>query len=169
MDEPSSTTTTTTGVANGSVDRPRPASSRQDLPEERRMTGGPTVGTRTTTATMLLTQQSTGAVNNAPILRLSLRPRTNVSWDQSVVDNEGLGRKSSKRCCIFHKQKAFGESSTESSEDEEDGSSSSSSGGDRGMKAQRPMTRKKKNKNKKREVERASGAPKVPEYQRFHA
>jgi protein phosphatase 1 regulatory subunit 11 len=49
-----------------------------------------------------------------------------------VVDNEGMGRKSSKRCCIFHKQRAFGESSTDSSDydhdhdhdhdDEEDGS-----------------------------------------------
>jgi protein phosphatase 1 regulatory subunit 11 len=40
--------------------------------------------------------------------------------DESVVDNEGMGRKSSKRCCIFHKQRAFGESSTDSSDYEDD-------------------------------------------------
>jgi hypothetical protein len=38
--------------------------------------------------------------------------------DQNVLDNEGMGRKSSKRCCIFHKDRPFGESSTDSSEDE---------------------------------------------------
>jgi hypothetical protein len=36
--------------------------------------------------------------------------------DEGVIDNEGLGRKSSKRCCIFHKARAFGESSTDSSD-----------------------------------------------------
>ena len=39
--------------------------------------------------------------------------------DESVVDNEGLGKKSSKRCCIFHKQRPFGESSTDSSDDDD--------------------------------------------------
>lgn len=36
--------------------------------------------------------------------------------DEEVIDNEGMGRKSSKRCCIFHKPRAFGESSTDSSD-----------------------------------------------------
>jgi hypothetical protein len=31
-----------------------------------------------------------------------------------------MGRKSSKRCCIFHKQRPFGESSTDSSDYESD-------------------------------------------------
>jgi len=46
-----------------------------------------------------------------------------VTWSEDVVDNEGLGRKSSKVCCIYHKPREFGESSSESS-------SSSSSGSD---------------------------------------
>ena len=75
------------------------------------------------------------------VLHLTLRGRNNVRWDESVVDNEGLGRKSSKRCCIFHKQRAFGESSTDSSEDEGDGE-------------RRKIARPKK---------------KVPDYQRYHA
>ena len=77
------------------------------------------------------------------VLRLTLRNAPSVRWDESVVDNEGLGRKSSKRCCIFHKQRRFDESSTDSS-DEEDGD-----GNDR-----KPIARPKK---------------KVPDYQRFHA
>ena len=40
--------------------------------------------------------------------------------DENVEDNEGLGRKSSKRCCIFHKQRDFGESSTDSSDNDSD-------------------------------------------------
>ncbi len=123
------------------------------------------------TATMVITQQQqqqSDTNNNnaeAPILRLSLRPQANVTWDENVVNNEGLGRKSSKRCCIFHKQRPFGESSTESSEEDgNDSSSSSSSGGGGSGRAQRPMARKK-NKKKSGEV----GRPKIPDYQRFHA
>ena len=40
--------------------------------------------------------------------------------DESVVDNEFLGRKSSKRCCIFHKARPFGESSTDTSDYDSD-------------------------------------------------
>mmetsp|Transcript_12187 Transcript_12187/g.21731 ORF Transcript_12187/g.21731 Transcript_12187/m.21731 type:complete len:172 (-) Transcript_12187:216-731(-) len=153
--------------ASSAVNAPRPVSSRQDLPAGRGG-GGATISTGTTTETMVL-QQNTGASNNElPVLRLSLRPRSNVSWDEGVVNNEGLGRKSSKRCCIFHKQRAFGESSTESSEDDsgDDGStSSSSSGGEGSGKAQLPMARKK-NKKKRGGI---GNKPKVPDYQRHHA
>ncbi|GES97039.1 hypothetical protein RCL_jg5106.t1 [Rhizophagus clarus] len=38
-----------------------------------------------------------------------------VKWDDTVVDNEGLGRKKLKICCIYHKPRAFGESSDEDS------------------------------------------------------
>lgn len=37
------------------------------------------------------------------------RKKKGVQWAEDVVDNEGLGKKSSKKCCIFHKQRAFGE------------------------------------------------------------
>lgn len=56
----------------------------------------------------------------------STRPaRPRVRWDESVVNNEGLGRKSSKVCCIYHKPHNPGESSSE-----EDSSSSSDSDSD---------------------------------------
>ena len=45
--------------------------------------------------------------------------RTAVHWTADTVDNEFAGRRSSKRCCIFHKQRAPGdfESSDEDSDD----------------------------------------------------
>ena len=32
------------------------------------------------------------------ILTLELRPRRHIIWDDTVVDNEGMGRQNSKRC-----------------------------------------------------------------------
>ncbi|CAD5184542.1 protein phosphatase 1 regulatory subunit INH3-like [Musa acuminata AAA Group] len=49
------------------------------------------------------------------VLRLK-RPKKKVSWKEGTVDNEFLNRKSSKKCCIFHKQKPFDEDDS----DEED-------------------------------------------------
>ncbi|KAK3397200.1 type 1 phosphatases regulator ypi-1 [Sordaria brevicollis] len=46
-----------------------------------------------------------------------------VQWRSDVVDNEGLGRKKSKVCCIYHRPKGVDESS-------DDSSSSSSSDSD---------------------------------------
>uniref|UniRef100_A0A0G4IF07 Protein phosphatase inhibitor n=1 Tax=Chromera velia CCMP2878 TaxID=1169474 RepID=A0A0G4IF07_9ALVE len=42
-----------------------------------------------------------------------------VSWDETAVDNEFMNKKKSKKCCIFHKKRAFGESSSESEADDE--------------------------------------------------
>ncbi|ODQ65841.1 hypothetical protein NADFUDRAFT_41830 [Nadsonia fulvescens var. elongata DSM 6958] len=57
-----------------------------------------------------------------------------VRWEEDVIDNEFLNRKKSKICCIFHKQRAFGESSGEEDSSGSDtsscsGSSSESDGG----------------------------------------
>lgn len=45
------------------------------------------------------------------------RERRNIRWAEDTVDNELLNRKKSKICCIFHKKRAFGESSSSESED----------------------------------------------------
>ncbi|KAL4540171.1 hypothetical protein Ndes2437B_g01497 [Nannochloris sp. 'desiccata'] len=47
-------------------------------------------------------------------LRLRLVPKKKkkkkgVAWAEDVVDNELMGKKKSKKCCIFHKQRQFGE------------------------------------------------------------
>jgi len=50
--------------------------------------------------------------------------RQRVQWAEDVVDNEGMGKKSSKVCCIYHKPKEAGESSDESSSSSSDDSDS---------------------------------------------
>jgi protein phosphatase 1 regulatory subunit 11 len=95
-------------------------------------------------------------------IRVGLGAQPLLEWcgrEEGVVDNEGLGRKSSKRCCIFHKQRDFGESSTDSSDVDSDGSSSESSGG--------PPKKVSKPKGKGKIAGVKKG--KVPDHQRFHA
>ncbi|DBA03443.1 TPA: hypothetical protein N0F65_002851 [Lagenidium giganteum] len=53
----------------------------------------------------------------ASVYHVRLQPRAHVTFAESVVDNEHLGRKKSNKCCIFHKKREFGESSSESGED----------------------------------------------------
>lgn len=79
-----------------------------------------------------------------------------------MIDNEGLGRKSSKRCCIFHKQRSFGESSTDSSDYDSDRSGSSSVSSD-------VDGDKKKSARKPRKIARPKKEKNVPDFQRFHA
>jgi len=45
--------------------------------------------------------------------------RKGVRWTNETVDNEGLGRKSSKKCCIFHKRRQFGDWSDDEDSDAE--------------------------------------------------
>lgn len=58
------------------------------------------------------------------------RRRRQIQWAETVIDNEGLGRKKSKVCCIYHKPRAVGESSSEedSSSSDSDASSDESDG-----------------------------------------
>lgn len=41
--------------------------------------------------------------------------RRHIQWAEGVVDNEGMGKKSSKVCCIYHKPKEPGDSESEDS------------------------------------------------------
>uniref|UniRef100_A0A5K0UYF9 Protein phosphatase 1 regulatory subunit 11 n=1 Tax=Nymphaea colorata TaxID=210225 RepID=A0A5K0UYF9_9MAGN len=54
------------------------------------------------------------------VLRLNRRPKK-VSWKEGTVDNEFLQRKSSKKCCIFHKQKPFDEDTSDEEEENRSG------------------------------------------------
>ena len=78
--------------------------------------------------------RETNVVINARVIENERRPR--VTFTQDTVDNEGMGRKSSKGnsnlhsfqfvnvyqivCCIYKKPKAFGESSSESDSSDDD-------------------------------------------------
>ncbi|KAG9244019.1 type 1 phosphatases regulator ypi-1 [Calycina marina] len=68
------------------------------------------------------TSTQTQTQTQAPVLRLRgvTQPKNvgrRVQWTEDTVNNEGLGRKSSKVCCIYHAPKAIDESSDESSSD----------------------------------------------------
>lgn len=52
-----------------------------------------------------------------PTLRLHLTRRRRVRWTNDTHDNEHENKRSSKSCCIFHKKRAWDESSTESEDD----------------------------------------------------
>ncbi|XP_065643436.1 E3 ubiquitin-protein ligase PPP1R11 isoform X2 [Hydra vulgaris] len=57
-----------------------------------------------------------------PVLRLRLTSPKNdkkIKWKEGTVDNEGMGKKSSKCCCIYKKPKLFGESSDSESSDDD--------------------------------------------------
>lgn len=112
---------------------------------------------------------------NVPSLTLRLH-RRRVQWTEETHDNEHDGKKSSKSCCIFHKQRAFGESSSESDDDKSDDShdhdhdhdhddasgGSSSSGGQR----RRPNTghvREKLREMERIEMQREIAAAEVAE------
>ncbi|KAL2872236.1 PPP1R11/YPI1 family protein [Aspergillus lucknowensis] len=49
-----------------------------------------------------------------------------IRWSENVVDNEGMGKKSSKVCCIYQKARPVGESSSESESSESDSPDSDS-------------------------------------------
>uniref|UniRef100_A0A3Q3WTV4 E3 ubiquitin-protein ligase PPP1R11 n=1 Tax=Mola mola TaxID=94237 RepID=A0A3Q3WTV4_MOLML len=56
-------------------------------------------------------------------LTIKLRKRKTekkVEWSNDTVDNEHLGRRSSKCCCIYEKPRQFDESSSESEGDSDD-------------------------------------------------
>ncbi|XP_062904210.1 E3 ubiquitin-protein ligase PPP1R11 [Mobula hypostoma] len=78
-------------------------------------------GTSATVTETVDGSQPADTENRSITIRLRKR-KTNkkVEWSSDTVDNEHLGRRSSKCCCIYEKPRAFGESSSES-EDEDGG------------------------------------------------
>ncbi|XP_022089072.1 protein phosphatase 1 regulatory subunit 11-like [Acanthaster planci] len=76
-----------------------------------------TLRTPTVTSTRTETPRS-------PSVTLKLRkPKSHkkVNWKNGVIDNEHMGKKKSKCCCIYEKPRMFGESSSsdESGNDDE--------------------------------------------------
>lgn len=114
-------------------------------------------GNAVATLTETVAETTQTETEQTEVLQLTLRAPPSVRWDESIVDNEGLGRKSSKRCCIFHKQRDFGESSTDSSDAESGGEENNGdNSGDLATHKHRKIARPKKSDN-------------VPDFQRFHA
>ncbi len=59
-----------------------------------------------------------GNPSGNPTLDSTRPPATTVRWSQDVVDNEHMNKKKSKKCCIYHKPRVFGEWSDTDSDDE---------------------------------------------------
>jgi len=81
------------------------------------------IATRTTTQSAGSTTTTTEVVRETPLatsttIRLQKKKKKKVNWRQDTVDNEGLGRKSSKCCCVYKKPHEFGESSSDSEQDD---------------------------------------------------
>lgn len=73
-------------------------------------------------STASTTEVVTEEENQMPTLKLRLKKTKTdkkVKWTNETVDNENMGKKSSKCCCIYEKPRAFGESSDESDDDDE--------------------------------------------------
>ncbi|XP_028403022.1 E3 ubiquitin-protein ligase PPP1R11-like [Dendronephthya gigantea] len=71
--------------------------------------------------TSTVTETSSQNEDPQPVV-LKLRKsedKKKVQWKADTVDNEFMGKKSSKCCCIYEKPRLFGESSSESESDGE--------------------------------------------------
>lgn len=83
---------------------------------------------QSTSGTILLTEASSSTApssspttGTAPPLTLKLRKakarlEKKVSWTEDTVDNEGMGKKKSKCCCIYQKPKGEFDETDESDE-----------------------------------------------------
>ncbi|KAH7399931.1 phosphatase inhibitor-domain-containing protein [Cadophora sp. MPI-SDFR-AT-0126] len=90
----------------------------------------PTPQPSTTTRTQMQTQtQAILRLRGAPLdSERGSSTRRGIQWASDVIDNEGLGRKKSKVCCIYHAPKGIDESSDESSSDSDSESDSGDDG-----------------------------------------
>ncbi|KAL8212954.1 UNVERIFIED_CONTAM: hypothetical protein K2H54_059774 [Gekko kuhli] len=73
------------------------------------------------TATVTETEVTEPENRSLTIKLRKRKPAKKVEWSSDTVDNEHLGRRSSKCCCIYEKPRAFGESSTESEDEDDEG------------------------------------------------
>ena len=46
------------------------------------------------------------------VVRFVVRPRNNVQWQPGTIDNENMGKKKSKICCIYNKPHTLDSSSS---------------------------------------------------------
>lgn len=71
------------------------------------------------TASITLTETVEESKPKTLILKLKNKS-PQVTWSQETINNEFMRKKSSKRCCIFHKTKKFGESDSDESDSDMD-------------------------------------------------
>jgi len=104
-------------------------------------------------ATQVVSATDSGAAAAPTLVLTGLRDRPGISWTEDTIDNEHLGRRSSKRCCIFHKIKRFGESDSDET-DSDEGEGGTGEKDDEGSTSDKAA---------------AAGKMKIKNYQRHHA
>lgn len=113
-------------------------------------------GTQTVTITPVLQLH---ASNNIDQRRTSQarRNRRGVRWEENVIDNENLGRKKTKICCIFHpadeedEEHEHEHEHPDPSSDSDSSSSSSESDNDKGLDFNERRRRRVERRHKKME------------------
>ena len=81
--------------------------------------------TQTQTQTQIQTQTQT-QTQTVELLVLNIREnkevinKKKVTWHESVIDNEHMNKRKSKKCCIFHKNQECYSSSEEDTSDSDD-------------------------------------------------
>lgn len=75
-----------------------------------------------TSKTVTVAEEATTSPTQQRLVLKLKKPKTDkkVQWDESAVDNEFMGKKTSKCCCIYSKPRIFGESSSDSDSDNND-------------------------------------------------
>uniref|UniRef100_A0AC34F782 Protein phosphatase 1 regulatory subunit 11 n=1 Tax=Panagrolaimus sp. ES5 TaxID=591445 RepID=A0AC34F782_9BILA len=78
---------------------------------------------RESDATIVVTEETPTSSVTEEVIRLGDQEaaRPHVQWATSTVDNENMGKKSSKCCCIYKKKKKWDESSSSEDSDCETG------------------------------------------------
>lgn len=75
-----------------------------------------------TSKTVTVAEEATTSPTQQRLVLKLKKPKADkkVQWDESTVDNEFMGKKTSKCCCIYSKPRIFGESSSDSDSDNDD-------------------------------------------------
>ncbi len=78
--------------------------------------------TTSTTVTLAASQSPESISNTLRLTSAQIQSvqRRRVSWATETVDNEGMGRKKSKCCCIYQKPRNWDESSEEDENEDDD-------------------------------------------------
>lgn len=74
--------------------------------------------TTTTTTTATTTDSVNDTRPTTATIRLKKKKDKQVKWTDGTVDNEGMGKKSSKCCCVYKKPHSYDESSTDSEQED---------------------------------------------------
>ncbi|TXG73501.1 hypothetical protein EZV62_002080 [Acer yangbiense] len=72
-----------------------------------------TTGTRLSSVTNTVTLENPASRQSQSLVLQLNRRKKKVTWKEGTVDNELMQKKSSKKCCIFHKDKPFDEDTSD--------------------------------------------------------